>query len=165
VEELVWSQVASWLQDPQELWEAVEFSDGPGILERELEEVRQGLQRVQQGRENLIRALEQGAVEPEPLIEALGRLQEREEALRARERELKERAVSCSLGCVGSMAAWTEAVRRWWADPDLEFPDRQRLVRLLVTRVEIGEGRLRIFARWPGLMKQFTRDQADGGRG
>lgn len=154
VEELVWGQVAGWLQDPEKLWEAVACSEGGVALAQELEEVREGLQRVQHGRENLIRALEQGAAAPEALIEALGRLQEREAALQARQQELEERVGNWAAGGVGRLPAWAEAVRRWWANPDLEFADQRRLVRLLVPRVEAGEGRLRIFARWPGLVEE-----------
>lgn len=163
VEELVWGQVAGWLHDPEELWRAAAWPNGSGAMEQELGEVRQGLQRVRQGRENLIRALEQGAADPEALIEALGRVQEREAALRARERELEERARICAVDGAGRPRAWVEIVQRWWANPDLEFSERRRLVRLLVTRVEAGHSRLRVFVRWPGLEKQSTWGQADGG--
>lgn len=154
LEQHVWGQVSAWLQDPADLYRALsDHRQGP-FLEQELEEVRQGLARVQQGKANLLRALEQGVAEVDTVLESLRRLQDREAALLARQAVLQKRLISWNQGQTPP-ADWAERVRRWWEVPGLSGEERRQLVRLLISRVEATEGKVRIFARWPGLPPAF----------
>lgn len=149
LERLVWNQLSVWLGDPEDLYRALAAEEENAALKAELDQVCQGLVRVQQGRANLLRALEQGVAGADVLIESLRRLQEREEALLTRRRDLAERLSTGS----GTPAPpdWPERVHRWWEEPDLSPEERRQLVRTLIVRVEAGAEVVRIVARWPDL--------------
>ena len=155
VEKAVWDRLLSWLQHPDDLRQEVEQGVDTAAIGRELNDIQQGLAQIKQGRINIIRILEQGAVTADAMMDSLGRLKEREHDLLAREKEIKE---ILSQGNVSEkeMQAWREMAEAWLNRlhaSDVTAEERKHLVRTLVTRITAHESSLTVFARWPSLFQ------------
>ncbi|MFZ5817924.1 MAG: hypothetical protein ACOY93_21950 [Bacillota bacterium] len=80
-----------------------------GAIRREIE---QGLVQISKGRTNMLRVLEQGAVEADSMLDSLSRLKEREQELKERQKELQQILAQGNVS-EAEMEAWRQTAREW----------------------------------------------------
>lgn len=140
IEDAVWQQVCSWLQDPDAIIEEVmQMSPGGNTLQKELAQVQKHLAGVEKGREAVIDALSSGLVELDSKIKnKLGQLQRRKEKLEQRERE-----ITAALQVTQRATARIRDLRIMAQDllsrlDSLKFEEKKALIRALVSQVIIS---------------------------
>jgi site-specific DNA recombinase len=140
IENAVWKQVCSWLQDPDAIIEEVmQLSQNGNTLKKELEQVQRHLKDVEKGRETVIEAISSGLVELDTKIKnKLGQLKRRKEKLELREKELIT-TLQINQGATARAKELREIAKELLARLDnLEFDEKKALVRALVSQVIVS---------------------------
>lgn len=156
IEKVVWDRLLDWLHNPDDLRKEVEQGTDTAAIQRELNDLEQGLAQITKGRTNMLRVLEQGSVTADDMLDALNRLKEREQELKARHNDLTQILAQGNVS-KAEMQAWRRIAKEWLDRIDQMDPEeRKQLVRTLVTRVTAKENTLTVLARWPALFKAFS---------
>ena len=140
IENAVWEQVCSWLQDPDAIIEEVmQMSPGGNTLKKELEQVQKHLKDVEKGRESVIDTISSGLVELDTKIKnKLGQLKRRKERLEQRERELTT-SLQITQGATARARELKKVAKELLARLDnLEFDEKKALVRALVSQIIVS---------------------------
>lgn len=136
LEEAVWKTVCGWLTDRGRLLAALQ-QEAPGqqALEKELERVSSALRDVERGRENLVKALAAGVLEPDAAVKSrLAELKRRRDSLLRRREELKQGLASP----VSTLDP--ERVSSVLKDPVLVLlpEDKRALLRVLIREIRVA---------------------------
>lgn len=140
VEEVVWEQVCSWLQDPDSLVTAtIEASPQAEEVRGELQRIERHLKEVEKGREAVLEALAAGLLELDARTKnKLGELKRRKERLEQRHKELAA-ALQGIEGAAGKLVEFRSLAQEVLAKLDeLNFAEKKALVRALVAQVVIS---------------------------
>ncbi|HYG60388.1 MAG TPA: zinc ribbon domain-containing protein, partial [Symbiobacteriaceae bacterium] len=150
LEEAVWARLMTWLADPDALWESLNVQAEPPAQERELQAVDAALEQAERGRKGLLAALEQGLLPVEEAAASLGRVKARSAELAARRQELEAARLGQMQPDRAHCHGWVTARLQQLREGRCDAPDRRRLVREVVGRVEVDGRRATVYARWPG---------------
>jgi site-specific DNA recombinase len=99
IEDAVWGQVISWIQQPQKIFEYVkELQGDDGAVDERLLVINEQLQTVEKGRRNILDVLASGTTTLDETTKViLKQLMEREQALRKQVRELQAKKLRASM--------------------------------------------------------------------
>jgi len=140
VEEVVWEQVCSWLQDPDSLVAAtVEAYPQAEEVRGELQRIEKHLKEVEKGREAVLDVLAAGLLELDAQTKnKLGELKRRKEKLEKHQKELAA-ALKGIEGAAGRLEEFCTLAKELLAKLDeLNFAEKKALVRALVAQVVIS---------------------------
>lgn len=149
LEGAIWDRVIAWLSDPDKLLEQVEARRDLAKLEEELRLINEELQRAERGRAAVLEALTRGLVPSDQGLDALNGAKRRIEELVARKGDVEAALARSRLSGL-DRARLREQAAGWLQRLDeMDFIEKQKLVRALVTRVVVHENRLVVHARVP----------------
>lgn len=143
VEETVWKQVKSWLDDPSALTKELIQDSRREELDSELRKIDKLLEKIQRGRANIRQALAAGLMDLDADTAAtLKDLKAREERLLARKREVLT-ALAVTKATESKIRETLKRAAQFLKDLDsLNFDQKKALVRTLVKQVIVsGRGK------------------------
>lgn len=141
MEKIVWEQVCSWLDDPEEL--AREAANGrwsEHMLSHELEAVKKKLSGVDKGREALLNVMASGFLDlDDDVKEKLVGLKRRRERLEKRKREIEEMLNGTRWYAAAGPEELIPPAREVLSGLDaLNFQEKKALVRALISQVVVS---------------------------
>lgn len=166
IEEAVWARVREWLTDPEALARAVRDNESAGLAEKEASRIRKRLAQLDRERERAFEAFRRGLVDVEMFEKAVREAQAEKAVLEAKLRQLEEAAQAAAYA-EQNMEALREMARQVAGRiDDLDWKDREKLIRLLVRRVTVHGGELVVETRISvtrGALRRWNEDVRQGG--
>jgi hypothetical protein len=142
LEELVWQQVAQLLQQPAlilEHYHQLQHQAPQSSLEyQEQRRLSQQVERLHQQGQRLLDAYQNGMVELEELQRRQERIAERQELLQQRLNVIEERLgqVAQQVELREGLETFSQRIQKALENPS--FEDKQRILRLVIERIEVG---------------------------
>ncbi|MGB9859866.1 MAG: recombinase family protein [Moorellaceae bacterium] len=147
VEEAVWGKVREWLSDPEALVRDVLDTSAADQAAKEAGRVKKRLEQAERERERVFEAYKRGLISLEMFERAVKDLEAEKKVLEARLKEIEETVNSTSAVRYG-VAMLHELAREVAGRlDDLDWQDREKLIRLLVRRVTLLKGEMVVEAR------------------
>ena len=153
----VWSRVSSWLQDPRRLErELKQMNENPPPSQGELESLKQSIAATEQEADRLTSLYVKGLVDPAKAESQLAEIRKRTAFLQGRMGEILRRNEFGQVQDKEWVAFREFAARYKKRLSGLTFKEKQGIIRLLVSRVELfPDSRVTIHARVPKSLAGF----------
>ncbi|MDQ0286824.1 site-specific DNA recombinase [Desulfofundulus luciae] len=150
IEEAVWAKVREWLEDPEALIRDTGRDAGTELTEKEIARIEKRFNQLDRERERAFEAYRRGLVDVEMFERAVLDIQKEKDILSGRLAELQEAMRAAALSEQG-----VESLRKLACEvaerlDDLNWEEREKIIRLLVRRITVMNSELIIEARIHG---------------
>ncbi|WP_066637688.1 recombinase family protein [Desulfolucanica intricata] len=135
LESAVWEVITNWLKDPEQLLEVMEENPDRKILEKELLNLENEIDKCNQGRAGIISMLEKSIIKQDEAVLSFTRIEKQKKDLETRINEIK---LSLNKGQINDSErkVWLEMAKGYLESLErMDFNDRRALVRQLISRV------------------------------
>gem|GEM_PF-389079 len=150
LEEAVWAKVREWLEDPEALIAELKHDQTREAIEKERAQVEKRLEQLAKERERVFLAYRHGLVDLETFREAVNDIDAERKRNEQRLAELEKamQATACSGEEFAAFRALAEEVAGYL--DELDWSEKERLIRLLVRRVKVSSGQIVVEAKLNG---------------
>lgn len=150
LEDAVWSKVKEWLADPEAIIADLRQEETQGAIRREISHIQKRLVKLARERERVFTAYRCGLIDLDVFRASLDQIDEEKQLVVHRLGELEQSLQAATSGGAELLALRALAEEVSGCLDELEWNERERLIRLLVRRVEVAPGQIVVEARISG---------------